>query len=446
MTVIGSGLAGSEAAWQAAERGVRVDLYEMRPVVGTPAHKTGDCAELVCSNSLGSNKEPSAPFLLKEELRQLGSLVIRSADKHPVPAGAALAVDREKFSQEITRAILNHPNIKFKREEAVDIPADGPVIIATGPLTSPALSQKISELIGGQEYLYFYDALSPIIDANTIDYDKVFFASRYDQENGDYLNCPMNKAQYADFVQALLDAEKVPLKPFEKPVYFEGCLPIEVLAERGEKTLAFGPLKPVGLNHPETNERFHAVVQLRRENVEGTAYNMVGFQTKLTYPEQKRIVAMIPGLERAEIFRYGAIHRNTFINAPKVLSSGLSLETNPRVFFAGQIVGVEGYVESCAMGLMASLSALDFSRGKKFIIPPPASAIGSLLKYVTENKKGKYQPMNINFGLLPGLEIKIRDKKLRNQALVERGLAAMSEWMKSNLKPNLSGPGERLAG
>ena len=431
LTVIGSGLAGSEAAWQAAERGVQVVLYEMRPVLATPAHKTGDCAELVCSNSLGSNKEPSAPFLLKEELRQLDSLVIRCADKHSVPAGAALAVDREKFSQEITSAIVNHPNIELKREEAIDIPADGPVIIATGPLTSPSLSKRISELIGGQDYLYFYDALSPIIDANTIDYNKIFFASRYDQENGDYLNCPMSKEQYSKFVRALLEGETVAFKSFEKPVYFEGCLPIEVLAERGEKTLSFGPLKPVGLNHPDTNERFHAVVQLRRENAEGTAFNMVGFQTKLTYPEQKRIIAMVPGLEHAEIFRYGAIHRNTYINAPKILSSGLSLVNNPRVFFAGQIVGVEGYVESCAIGLMASLSAQKLMQGKNFIAPPPVTAIGSLMKYVTENKKSKYQPMNINFGLLPGLETQIRDKKLRNAAFVKRGLEAQSEWMKS---------------
>lgn len=432
MTVIGSGLAGSEAAWQAAERGIGVDLFEMRPLTGTPAHKTGDCAELVCSNSLGSNKEPSAPFLLKEELRRMDSLVIRSADMHPVPAGAALAVDRNKFSQEITRAILNHPNINLKREEALDIPAKGPVIIATGPLTSPEFSQRISRLIG-QDYLYFYDALSPIIDANTIDYDKAFFASRYDQGNGDYLNCPMNKEQYSLFVRELLAGETMALKSFEKPIYFEGCMPIEVLAERGEKTLAFGPLKPVGLNHPETNERFHAVVQLRRENAEGTAFNMVGFQTKLTYPEQKRIIAMIPGLERAEIFRYGAIHRNTFINAPRLLSSGLSLTEYPRIFFAGQIVGVEGYVESCAMGMTASLSALSYLRGKKFIPPPPESAIGALLKYVTENKKGKYQPMNINFGLFAGDEARIRDKKTRNQAIVRRGLEAQSEWMKSSL-------------
>jgi methylenetetrahydrofolate--tRNA-(uracil-5-)-methyltransferase len=433
LTVIGSGLAGSEAAWQAAERGVQVDLYEMRPVLETPAHKTSDCAELVCSNSLGSNKEPSAPFMLKEELRRLKSLVIQSADNHSVPAGAALAVDREKFSQEITQKILDHPNIDLKREEAVDIPPEGPVIIATGPLTSPALSQKISDLIGGQEYLYFYDALSPIIDANTIDYDKAFFASRYDQESEDYLNCPMNKEQYENFVRELRAGETVAFKSFEKPIYFEGCLPIEVLAERGEKTLSFGPLKPVGLNHPETDERFHAVVQLRRENKEGTAYNIVGFQTKLTYPEQKRIIALIPGLEKAEIFRYGAIHRNTFINAPAVLSSGLSLLNNPRVFFAGQIIGVEGYVESCAMGLMASLSAISFAQGKSFVSPPKESAIGALLKYVTEDRKKKYQPMNINFGLLPGTEKKIRDKKERNLIIVNRGLKAQAEWMSSSL-------------
>lgn len=430
LTVIGSGLAGSEAAWQAAERGVQVDLYEMRPLIATPVHKTGNCAELVCSNSLGSNKAPSAPFLLKEELRRMKSLVIRAADMHSVPAGAALAVDRDKFSQEITQAILNHPNINLIREEAVDIPEAGPVIIATGPLTSPAFSEKISRLLG-QGYLYFYDALSPIIDANTIDWQKTFFASRYDKDSDDYLNCPMDKSQYDRFVQELRSAEKVEFKSFEKPLYFEGCMPIEVLAERGPKTLAFGPLKPVGLNHPETHERFHAVVQLRRENREGTAFNLVGFQTKLTYPEQKRIFAMIPGLERAEFFRYGAIHRNTFINAPELLTSGLNLASDPRIFFAGQIVGVEGYVESCATGLMASLSALSFMKGKKFLPPPGESAIGSLLKYVAEKKKGSYQPMNINFGLFEGKETKIKDKKTRNQSIVQRGLEAQSIWIKS---------------
>lgn len=427
LIIIGAGLAGSEAAWQAAQRGIRVVLYEMRPKTLTPAHKSDQCAELVCSNSLGSNLPGSAPHLLKEELRNLGSLVIRAADKHAVPAGAALAVDRNLFAGEITQAILDHPNITLKREEVSEIPPDRPLIIATGPLTSAKLSQQIAELIG-QDYLYFYDALSPIVDAGSIDYQKTFFASRYNKGTSDYLNCPMDERQYRDFVGELRRAEKTPLKSFEKPVYFEGCLPIEELARRGEKTLAFGPLKPVGLPHPQTGGRFHAVVQLRAENKEGTAYNLVGFQTKLTYPEQKRIFTMIPGLERAEFFRYGSIHRNTFINAPDVLTPTLSVKTHPGVYFAGQIVGVEGYVESCAMGLMAGLSAVKSILGKPFVPPPAETAIGALLNYVTEKKGRKFQPMNINFGLFPGNETRIRDKKLRNQKIIERSLNTQSRW------------------
>ncbi|MDH5790313.1 MAG: methylenetetrahydrofolate--tRNA-(uracil(54)-C(5))-methyltransferase (FADH(2)-oxidizing) TrmFO, partial [Nitrospinota bacterium] len=377
LTIIGAGLAGSEAAWQAAEAGVPVVLYEMRPQRPTPAHKTGNCAELVCSNSLGSNQDISAPFLLKQELRSLDSLVIRSADNNSVPAGKALAVDRDLFSEEITRILEEHPNITLKREEVEGIPLEGPVIIATGPLTSPAFSEKLKQLLG-QSYLYFYDALSPIIDAQSIDTDKAFFASRYGNGDADYLNCGMNRQQYEEFIDELLKAEKVSLKEFEKPVYFEGCMPIEVLADRGPQTLAFGPLKPVGLNHPETNERFHAVVQLRKENKEGTAYNLVGFQTKLTYPEQRRIFKMIPGLENAEFFRLGAIHRNTFINAPQLLSEDLSLKSHPNIFFAGQVVGVEGYVESSAMGLVASLSAMSRLKGIPLALPPVETAIGSL--------------------------------------------------------------------
>ncbi len=429
LTIIGAGLAGSEAAWQAAEAGVPVVLYEMRPQQPTPAHKTGNCAELVCSNSMGSNQDSSAPFLLKQELRNLDSLIIRSADKHPVPAGKALAVDRGLFSEEITRQLENHPNITLKREEVSGIPMDGPVIIATGPLTSPALSEKLSELLG-QEYLYFYDALSPIVDAQSIDLNKTFFASRYGKGDADYLNCGMSRAQYESFVDELLKAEKVSLKEFEKPVYFEGCMPIEVLADRGPQTLAFGPLKPVGLNHPETHERFHAVVQLRKENREGTSYNLVGFQTKLTYPEQKRIFKMIPGLENAEFFRLGAIHRNTFINAPQLLSGDLSLKSHPNIFFAGQIVGVEGYLESSAMGLVASLSALSRLQGAAFSPPPEETALGALLKYVS-GKEGNYQPMNINFGLFSGPEIRIRDKKKRNQNIIRRALDMQERWLAS---------------
>jgi len=300
VTVIGAGLAGSEAAWQVARRGGSVVLYEMRPERKTPVHKTDFCAELVCSNSLGSNGGTSAPYLLKQELRNLDSLVIRCGDTNAVPAGQALAVDRDLFSRDITVALENHPNITLKREERVEIPDEGPVVIATGPLTSPALSQQISDLLG-QEYLYFYDALSPIVDTHSIDMSKAFYASRYGKGSADYLNCPMTKDQYDRFLDALVKADKVPLKEFEKPVYFEGCMPIEELAMRGPKTLAFGPMKPVGLNHPETGERFYAVVQLRRENKAGTAYNLVGFQTKMTYPEQKRIFKMIPGFTRTPI-------------------------------------------------------------------------------------------------------------------------------------------------
>ena len=429
LTIIGAGLAGSEAAWQAAEAGVPVVLYEMRPQRPTPVHKTGNCAELVCSNSLGSNQESSAPFLLKQELRNLDSVVIRSADKHSVPAGKALAVDRDLFSEEITRTLEQHPNITLKHEEVDQIPLEGPVIIATGPLTSPAFSEKLTQLLG-QDYLYFYDALSPIIDAQSIDRDKTFFASRYGTGDADYLNCGMSRTQYEKFIDELMKAEKVSLKEFEKPIYFEGCMPIEVLADRGSQTLAFGPLKPVGLNHPETNERFHAVVQLRKENKEGTAYNLVGFQTKLTYPEQRRIFRMIPGLENAEFFRLGAIHRNTFINAPQLLSGDLSLRSHPNIFFAGQIIGVEGYVESSAMGLVASLSAQARLKGTPFSPPPVETAIGALLEYVT-GKEGNFQPMNINFGLFLGPEIRIRDKKKRNQHIIDRALEMQERWLGS---------------
>lgn len=429
LTVIGGGLAGSEAAWQAAERGIQVVLYEMRPQVPTAVHKTDQCAELVCSNSLGSNQELNASFILKEELRKLNSLIIRAADKHAVPAGAALAVDRILFSRDVTQSLSNHPNITLKREEVREIPP-GPVIIATGPLTSPGLSGAISRLIG-QNYLYFYDALSPIVDAVSIDYDKAFFASRYDKGGDDYLNCSMSEPQYKDFVRELKAAEKVPLQAFEKPVYFEGCMPIEELAMRGDMTLAFGPLKPVGLAHPETGERFFAIVQLRRENKEGTAYNLVGFQTKLTYPEQKRIVRMIPGLENSEFFRYGAIHRNTFINAPALLSPDLSLKTRPDVYFAGQIIGVEGYLESCSMGLLAGLSAVDRMQERGFAPPPLDTALGALLGYATQKRKTEYQPMNINFGLFPGVGGGGRSKRERNAAITHKAFASFSDWVHS---------------
>ena len=427
LTIIGAGLAGSEAAWQAAERGIHVVLYEMRSVSRTAAHKTDNCAELVCSNSLGNNLPHSAPFILKEELRSFNSVVISSGDRNFVPAGSALAVDRELFSKEITKKISNHPLITLKRQEIVEIPDSGPVIIATGPLTSPKLSKEISQLIG-QEYLYFYDALSPIVDANTIDYDTAYFASRYGKGGADYLNCPMDEKQYYDFIRELNNAEKVPMASFEKPVYFEGCMPIEVLAERGPKTLAFGPLKPVGLINPHTGKTAFAVVQLRKENKESSAYNLVGFQTKLTYPEQKRLVRMIPGLEKAEFFRFGAIHRNTFINSPGLLSNELELKSRPGTYFAGQIVGVEGYLESASMGLLASLSAVAKILGKEYIAPPRDTALGALINYLTTSNANNFQPMNINFGLFRIGEMKIRDKKERNQKIALNALEKIQKW------------------
>ena len=427
LTVIGAGLAGSEAAWQAAERGAKVILYEMRPVTATPAHKTENCAELVCSNSLGNNLAYSAPFILKEELRSFNSIIIDSGDNNSVPAGSALAVDRDLFAQEVTAKLSNHPNITIKREEVVEIPPEGPVIIATGPLTSPRLSEQISKLIG-QEYLYFYDALSPIVNAATIDYDKAFFASRYDKGDADYLNCPMNVSQYYEFVRELKASDKVSLSSFEKPIYFEGCMPIEVLAERGDRTLAFGPLKPVGLPDPKTGTLAHAVVQLRRENKESSAFNLVGFQTKLTYPEQKRIFSKIPGLENAEFFRFGAIHRNTYINSPSLLNNELELLSRPGTYFAGQVTGVEGYVESSAMGLLASLSAVAKIMGTVYKPPPADTALGALLNYITSSRKQGFQPMNINFGLFWVQEMKIKDKKMRNQKIATNAMEKLKAW------------------
>jgi methylenetetrahydrofolate--tRNA-(uracil-5-)-methyltransferase len=427
LTIIGAGLAGSEAAWQAAERGVPVVLYEMRSASRTAAHKTDGCAELVCSNSLGNNLPYSAPYILKEELRSFNSIVIASGDHNSVPAGSALAVDRDLFSQEITEKISNHPLITLKRQEIVEIPQSGPVIIATGPLTSPKLSEEISLLIG-QEYLYFYDALSPIVDANSIDYDKSFFASRYGKGDADYLNCPMDEKQYYEFISELNSAEKVPMASFEKPVYFEGCMPIEVLAERGSKTLAFGPLKPVGLPDPRTGKIAFAVVQLRKENKESSAFNLVGFQTKLTYPEQKRIVRMIPGLEKAEFFRFGAIHRNTFIDTPSLLNNQLQTKSRPDIYFAGQITGVEGYVESASMGLLASLSAVAEITAKKYVPPPKDTALGALINYLTTSNSKKFQPMNINFGLFWVKEMKLKNKQERNQKIAVNAMEQIKKW------------------
>lgn len=425
--VIGAGLAGSEAAWQLVKRGIRVILYEMRPKKLTPAHKTGFFAELVCSNSLRSKDLTNAVGLLKEELRRLGSIIMESADINQISGGKALVVDREKFAKFITEKLKNHPNIRFVCEEMTEIPTDRVVIVATGPLTSDPLAMSLAKLIL-EPFLHFYDALSPIVYADSIDWEKVFVADRYGEE-GAYVNCPLTKEEYERFVQELLLAEKVPLHPFEEPKYFEGCLPIEVMAERGIDTLRYGPMKPKGLIDPRTGKEPYAVVQLRPENTERTLYNMVGFQTKLKYHEQERVFRLIPGLEKAEFARYGSIHRNTFVNAPKVLTPYLQLKNYPNVFLAGQITGVEGYVESTAMGLVAGINAYRLIKGKDLVIPPPETAIGSLVHYLQFSNPKHFQPMNINWGLFPEISGKRKLKKEeRVRALVERALKALEDW------------------
>jgi methylenetetrahydrofolate--tRNA-(uracil-5-)-methyltransferase len=428
VVVVGGGLAGSEAAWQAASHGARVTLYEMRPKEPTQAHKTGFLAELVCSNSLGSADGASAPGILKEEMRRLNSLVIAVADKVRVPAGSALAVDRDQFSQTITQALESHPNIRILREEITDIPADCVCIIATGPLTSDKLAAAIQQLTQSR-HLYFFDAISPIVDADSINMDIVFHASRYDKGGADYLNCPMDEPTFDAFYDTMMAAEKVQPKEFEKHTpYFESCLPIEVMAERGKQTMLFGPLKPVGLAHPKTGARPHAVVQLRAENRHGTCYNMVGFQTKLTYGEQKRVFRMIPGLEQAEFLRYGSVHRNTFINSPELLCATLQLKTRGTAFFAGQLVGVEGYTESAAMGGLAGLNAARGLAGLPPVAPPPTTAHGALLHYITASDPKHFQPINTNFGLFPPLPDRIRDKEQKRRRIAQRALEDFDRW------------------
>jgi len=427
--VIGGGLAGCEAAWQLLRRGHRVILYEMKPALFSPAHKSPYLAELVCSNSLRSNTPENAVGLLKEEMRLMNSLIIEAADTTAVPAGKALAVDRTRFSLHIEEKLLSQGGLTIIREEVQEIPDDHMVIIATGPLTSDALAGRIAALTGSN-HLYFYDAISPIIEGDSIDHTKVFRASRYDDDAGDYLNCPLNKDEYEKFWQALMEGEKVPLRPFEEIKFFSGCLPVEILAESGKATLAFGPMKPVGLRDPKTGAQPHAVVQLRREDKEGILLNMVGFQTKLTWPEQRRIFRMIPGLENAEFARYGSIHRNTFINSPALLIHTLQLRTNDRILFAGQITGAEGYVESSALGLIAGLSASRILSGNPLAPPPETSAMGSLLVYIIKSDKKTFQPMNINFGLFPPLPSKV-SRKDRGRHYAERALNALIEWKKS---------------
>jgi methylenetetrahydrofolate--tRNA-(uracil-5-)-methyltransferase len=426
ITVIGGGLAGCEAAWQAAERGVTVTLCEMKPKKFSPAHILSGLGELVCSNSLRGESLENAVGLLKEELRSLDSLFMQAADATRVPAGGALAVDRELFSGYVSEKIDSHPLITTVRSEISRIPDAGIVIIASGPLTSDLLASAIGKMTG--DYLYFYDAIAPIVTAESIDCGKVFRASRYGKGEGDdYLNCPLDEEQYEALVKSLLEAEKVPARDFEKVIHFEGCMPVEELALRGRDTLRFGPMKPVGLVDPRTGKEPHAVVQLRVENRDGSMYNLVGFQTKLTYPEQKRIFRMIPGLETAEFVRLGSMHRNTFINSPHLLCETQQLKTDWRILFAGQITGVEGYVESAASGFLAGINAAMLFRGLAPTIPPSTTALGSLVRHITNTDCRHFQPMNINYGLFPELDGRVK-KKERRARLAERALNDLAAW------------------
>lgn len=430
ITVIGGGLAGCEAAWQAATQGVAVELYEMKPHRFSPAHELPQLGELVCSNSLRSNAVDSAAGLLKEEMRRLDSLVMRAADSTAVPAGTALAVDRRQFAAALTAAIDAHPLITVHRREVECIPepCDGPVVLAAGPLLAGSLAEQLQTLVGGGQ-LAFYDAIAPIVDADSLDREIVYRKSRWDDEGpGDYLNCPMNREQYEQFIGLLASAQTVALHAFEDPKYFEGCLPIEVMCARGADTLRFGPMKPVGLAHPVTGEKPHAVVQLRAENREGTAYNLVGFQTKLTYPEQQRVFRTIPGLERAVFLRLGSIHRNTFVCAPRVLAPTLETRRVAGLFVAGQLSGVEGYIESASMGLLAGINAGRLALGKKPLVPPPATAHGALIQHLIASDPLHFQPSNVNFGLFPPLAGRKIAKKERGRLRAELALAEIAQW------------------
>ncbi len=432
ITVIGGGLAGSEAAWQAARLGAEVRLCEMRPSVQTPAHTTGYLAELVCSNSLGSDALNRAPGLLKAELRRLGSFILDMADAHRVPAGSALAVDREGFAAAVTAQLEAHPRITLIREEVTAIPEDGIVIIASGPLTSPALTQALRAWTGA-EALYFYDAIAPIVDVNTINFDVAFRASRYDrgeQDGGDYINCPMTQEEYERFVTALVGAERIPLRDFERddPHFFEACLPVEVLAQRGPNALAFGPLRPVGLRDPRTGKRPYAVVQLRQDDAAGGLYNLVGFQTNLRYGEQERVFRLIPGLENAVFVRHGAMHRNTYINAPRLLTPTLQFKTRATLLCAGQIAGLEGYVGNVMGGWLAGINAARVAQEAAPITLPPTTMGGALIAYITQADPENFQPMKANFGLLPPLEEAKRGKRARGEAHAHRALADLESW------------------
>jgi methylenetetrahydrofolate--tRNA-(uracil-5-)-methyltransferase len=464
--IVGGGLAGSEAAWQAASRGVSVTLHEMRPVRPTAVHKTDRLAELVCSNSFRGDKLDNAVGLLKEEMRRLGSLVMRAAEDSRVPAGAALAVDRERFAALVTQALADHPLVTIVREEVASIPASSesePVVIATGPLTSESLSVELAALVG-QDHLYFYDAISPIVLAGTIDRSKVFRASRWDRSlrrgevqgagckaddaqvqgapvqgaacgvddgQGDYLNCPMTREEYERFYDALVGAESATVHDFDKARFFEGCLPIEVMAHRGRDTLRFGPMKPVGLVDPRTGREPYAAVQLRQDNLAGEHFSLVGFQTQITWGDQARVLRLIPGLEQAEFVRFGMVHRNTYVNGPTVLAETWQVRTRPTLFFAGQMSGVEGYVESAASGLLAGLNAASMARGEPVATLPRTTAIGALAYYVSHANPAHYEPSNITFGIMQPLDQAPRGKKLRNEALSARALADLEKWMAS---------------
>ncbi len=450
--IIGAGLAGTEAAWQCARRGVPVELYEMRPVRQTPAHQTAQFAELVCSNSLKSDSENTAPWLLKEEMRRAGSLLMQIAAQTAVPAGHALAVDRERFSEAVTAAIEREPLITARREEVTRIDEnDGITVVASGPLTSDALTQEILRL-SGSDQLYFYDSISPIVEADSIDRERVYMAARYDKGTADYINCPMTQEEYDRFLDALLEAQSVEAKDWEKLNYFEGCLPIEEIARRGRDTLRFGPMKPVGLRDPKTGKIPYAVVQLRQENLRADSYNLVGFQNHLKFGEQARVLRLIPGLENAKFLRFGQIHRNTYINGPALLRETLQMKQHPKVLFAGQISGVEGYVESIATGLLAGMQAAAMTVGAEPAAPPRATAFGALVNYICHADTKHFQPANITFDLLQPLDEatrrKIRDKKLRHAMVCERALQELAGWLAAEptQRPEVISEGDRLNG
>ncbi len=424
--VIGAGLAGCEAAWQIAQAGEQVLLYEMKPQKYTPAHQNPNFAELICSNSLKADRVESAAGLLKEEMRRMGSLLMECADQCRVPAGGALAVDRDRFAAMVTERIRNHPNITVVEGEVTEIPEDGITVIASGPLTSDKLAEKIFALCGGS--LSFFDAAAPIVTYESLNMERCFPASRYGKGDGDdYINCPMNKEEYEAFYEALVSAERAPVHDFDvqNPKVYEGCMPIEVLAQRGHDTMRFGPMKPVGLTDPRTGHRPWAVVQLRKENEQGSLLNLVGFQTNLKFGEQQRVFRMIPGLEQAEFMRYGVMHRNTFLNSPTLLNADYSVRTRPNLFFAGQITGVEGYMESASSGILAGINALRRLRGECSLVLPEDTMTGALSRHVAESISGDFQPMGANFGVLPPIEPHIRDKKERYKALAERGLSSL---------------------